>query len=272
MTSHFFENDLVKLHYYRFGNGAKTMLCFHGFGMHGKQFCCLSDSLGDKYTFIGLDLFFHKQTELKDSSLANVKSGITKVQLAQLIEELCTHLQIEQFSVMGYSMGTHYATAITEQLGHRIDEYIVAAPSSINPGRVVKFFSRNALGNTILQKLMLNDRAVFRLINALYFLRVLDEPSRNILRNEVATPKLRFAFYACFSYLRYLETHQANLINSLQKNEIKSIFIFGKRDKTYPLAIANQFFSQFRPSAVEVLDENHELITTSFVNKLSQLL
>jgi hypothetical protein len=47
LTDHYFENDLVKLHYYRFGRGDKIMLCFHGFGMHGKQFKLLDGELGD---------------------------------------------------------------------------------------------------------------------------------------------------------------------------------------------------------------------------------
>ncbi|RYE16941.1 MAG: alpha/beta hydrolase, partial [Sphingobacteriales bacterium] len=53
MTDHYFENDFVKLHYYKFGDGAQPMLCFHGFGMHGKQFTSLEPSLGKKYTFYG---------------------------------------------------------------------------------------------------------------------------------------------------------------------------------------------------------------------------
>ena len=62
MTEHYFENSLVNLHYYKFGNGEKKMLCFHGYGMHGKQFKIFEQPLGSKYTFYGFDLFFHKQT------------------------------------------------------------------------------------------------------------------------------------------------------------------------------------------------------------------
>ena len=62
MTQHYFENDLVNLHYYKFGSGPKAMLCFHGYGMHGKQFKLLESSLGHAYTFYGFDLFFHKET------------------------------------------------------------------------------------------------------------------------------------------------------------------------------------------------------------------
>ena len=66
MTDHYFENDLVNLHYYKFGNGPKSMLCFHGYGMHGKQFKILETTLGSKYTFFGFDLLVWFVYEKKD--------------------------------------------------------------------------------------------------------------------------------------------------------------------------------------------------------------
>src|SRR5476651_279322 len=99
MTDHYFENDLVNLHYYQFGNGPNAMLCFHGYGMHGKQFKILETELGSKYTFYGFDLFFHKETKLKDQSLSNVKKGISKKELAALISAFCKYEGIGRFSV-----------------------------------------------------------------------------------------------------------------------------------------------------------------------------
>jgi pimeloyl-ACP methyl ester carboxylesterase len=153
MTSHYFENSLVKLHYYKYGNGPNAMLCFHGYGMHGKQFRILEEKLGAKYTFYGFDLFFHKETKLVDQSLEHIKRGISKIELAEFFMQFCAHEHIGKFSVIGYSMGTHYATAIAEQLAHRINEYIVAAPSALNPGVLIRFFSTNKIGNKILEKL-----------------------------------------------------------------------------------------------------------------------
>src|ERR1700753_3425540 len=102
MTQHYFENELVNLHYYKFGNGPKAMLCFHGYGMHGKQFKLLEVPLGDKYTFYGFDLFFHKETKLQDQSLQTIQKGISKKQLVAFIEQFCKFENIDRFSVIGY--------------------------------------------------------------------------------------------------------------------------------------------------------------------------
>lgn len=272
MTDHYFETDFVKMHYYKFGNGPEYMLCFHGFGMHGKQFRILEEKLGHKYTFIGFDLLFHKQTELKDERLEVIKKGITKQQLAEVITQFCAYENIDKFSVIGYSMGTHYATGLVEEMPERIKEYIVAAPSCLNPGAVIRFFGKHPVGNKMLEKLILSEKAALNLLRLFKGLRLIDANVRDILFKEVNTPKLRFALYASFTSLKRFETDEAKLIQALTTHGIKSIFIFGKRDRNYLPKIGNGFFRKYTPTEVVVLDENHEMINQNFATRLASLL
>ncbi|MCO5947020.1 alpha/beta fold hydrolase [Mucilaginibacter flavidus] len=272
MTDHYFENDLVTLHYYKFGNGPKIMLGFHGYGMHGKQFKILESTLGEKYTFIGFDLFFHKETKLKDQSLEAVKKGITKKQFADLILEFCRHESIGRFSIIGYSMGTHFASVVTEELPHLVDEFIAAAPSSLNPGKLIPFFSKSKTGNKMLEKLALNETFLVRMLKLFKRLRIIDAEAYKILYGEIGTPELRFNFYACFTYLRTFETDEARLLKALNEQNIKSIFIFGKRDKSFPPGIGKDFIAKVKDATTIVLDEGHEMIKKNFVTQLTALL
>lgn len=273
MTEHYFENSLVNLHYYKFGKGEQIMLCFHGYGMHGKQFKLFEhESLGLKYTFYGFDLFFHKQTQLKNQSLQAVKEGISKKELASLVLDFCKHEGINRFSVIGYSMGSHYATAVVEELAEMVNEYIVLAPSSLNPGLLTSYFSKNKTGNKLLEKLILSKKALTTMLKLGKRLRFLDKVGYDILSKEFGTSELRFNFYACFTYLRFLETNEPRLLQALQNQPIKSIFIFGKRDMMYPPKIGNTFIKKLSKAEVIILDENHEMINHNFVSKLSDLL
>ena len=58
----------------------------------------------------------------------------------------------------------------------------------------------------------------------------------------------------------------------LNEQNIKSIFIFGKRDKSFPLGIGDNFIKRLKQAEVVVLDEGHELIKRSFAASLTQLL
>ena len=248
------------------------MLCFHGFGMHGKQFLELEPELGNKYTFWGFDLFFHKATKLKDQTLDTVKTGLTKKALAGFIMEFCNAQNIKRFSVIGYSMGSHYATAIVEELPGLIDGYIVAAPSSIKPGNLIRFFSRSKLGNKIIEKVSLSKNAMVNLLTMCKQARFIDAEGHGILLKEIETHELRFNLYATLTYLRFLITDEAKLIYALNNYPIRSIFIFGRRDKTYPLAIGKTFLPKIKNAEIFNLNEGHELINKRFAKVLGDLL
>jgi len=248
------------------------MLCFHGYGMHGKQFLLLEPGLGSKYTFIGFDLFFHKETKLHDQSLTAIKTPITKKAFADLIAEFCTFENIGRFSVIGYSMGSHFATVVTEEMGNRVNEYIVAAPSSINPGILIKAFGKYKLGNKLLEHFTQSEKALINVLNFSRRVGLIDDVGQNILYKEIDTPELRFALYASFTYLRLFETDEDKLINTLITQNIHSIFIFGKHDAMYPPRIGNKFFKKLPKAEVVILDKNHEMIDKDFVAALAGLL
>ena len=248
------------------------MLCFHGFGMHGKQFRDLESELGNKYTFWGFDLFFHKATKLKGQSLATVKTGLTKRALAKFILDFCIAHNINRFSVIGYSMGSHYATTIAEELPEMINEYIVAAPSSIKPGNIIRFFSRNKVGNKIIEKISLSKDAMVRLLNIFQRTRLIDDEGHGILLKEIETHELRFNLYASLTYLRFLTTDEAKLISALNNHPIRSIFIFGRGDKSYPLSIGKTFLPHIKNAEILNLNEGHEMINKRFAKVLGDLL
>ncbi|WP_026903489.1 alpha/beta fold hydrolase [Pedobacter glucosidilyticus] len=272
MTNHYFNHPIALLHYYKFGNGPKAMLCFHGYGMHGKQFKILEEHLGADYTFYGFDLFFHQETKLKNQDLAILKQGITKLQLATLFTDFCDEQNLQKFSVLSYSMGSHYATTLVEEVPERILDFITAAPSCFKPGWLVTFLSSKKLGNKALEKLALSDKGMLNLLKTIKKLRVIDDNIYEILYKEIATYELRFAFYACLTYLKQLKMNHQRFIENLNQYQIKSIFIFGARDKNYPAKIAEAAIKKIYLAKQEVLDANHELVNAQFPHHLKRLL
>ncbi len=272
MTNHYFSNDLVVMHYYRFGNGPKTMFCFHGYGMHGRQFRVLEETMGDRYTFYGFDLFFHKKTVLRDQSVGAVKKGISKSRLAALFKDFCEENRIDRFSIIAYSMGSHYATSLVEEIPEHIEELFIAAPSSLKPGKIITFLSANGMGNKVLERMALSNHGMTRLLSVLKKLKILDQKAHDILFKEVSSPELRFSFYACASYMRFLKLDEEKLIAKLNQHQIRSVFIFGERDKNYPPAIGRTVISKINLARQLVINENHDMINRNFANVLSGLL
>ena len=272
MTDHYFEHPLVKLHYYKFGTGNKVMLCFHGFGMHGKQFKQLAATLGDQYTFYGFDLFFHKETILKNNNISYIKSGISKQELANIFVDFCRAQTIQKFSLISYSMGSHYAATLVEEVPIMVEEFITAAPATLKPGWLVTFLSRNKLGNKLLEKLALSKNGLVNLLALVKKLKIVDHKIHEILYREIETYQLRFNLYACFTFLKHLKLDQTKFIACLNKHQINSIFIFGIRDHNYPPEIGSGIISEIKLAKEYILDSNHEMINQGFAIKLKEII
>ena len=272
MTNHYFSNDLVVMHYYRFGRGPKNMFCFHGYGMHGRQFKVLEETMGDQYTFYGFDLFFHKGTVLRDQSVSAVKKGISKRQLAALFKDFCEKAGVDRFSIIAYSMGSHYATSLVEEIPDRIEELFIAAPSSLKPGKIITFLSANRMGNKVFERMALSNNAMTRLLSVLRKIKIIDQNAYDILFREISSPDLRFSFYACASYLRFLKLDAEKFITKLNHHKIRSVFIFGERDRNYPPAIGQTIIPKINLAKQLVINENHDMINRNFANVLSGLL
>ena len=272
MTSHYYPYSQGVLHYYEMGQGDRFLLCFHGFGMHGKQFRDLEETVGKNFILISFDLFFHQETRLFDQSLKAIKRGLKKREFSKIILDFCQFRKISRFSVLGYSIGTHYATVLTEEIPHLIDYYILAAPASINPSFLVRFLSTTQLGNYLLKSIILNKNALPYLLKSLKTLGAIDQKAFSVLSEEVKTTRLRLYLYANFIYLRFFDTDEDRLINSIQKNNIQSYFYFGEFDRNYPLKIGNRFFKKMKPTQIIILPLGHDMIHYDFGLSLSHTL
>lgn len=272
MTAQFFNHHLVNLHYYQFGNGPKAMLCFHGYGMHGKQFAVLAAAFGNDYTFYGFDLFFHQQTLLHNQSISAVKKGLAKADLCNLMNDFCQAKNIDRYSIMSYSLGTHYATVLAEAQAYRIEQLFILAPAFLNVFKPFKVLARNTVANFAFRKLFLSRNGVRITLGICKRVGFLDEKNYQILNKELLTPQLRFAFYANVTYLRFLQPKLDSLIQALNENEVRSFFIFGGRDRMYPERLADDLLPRLKFAHKIVLDEDHDMVNQNLPARLSQLM
>lgn len=268
LNKHFFEHPLATVCYYSFGKGEQVMLCFHGLGMHGKQFYCLSDELGEEFTFYGFDLFFHQDTELVDNSLETIRKGLPPEKFAKLVHDFCAALAIDKFSVIAYSMGTLYAATIIDHLATRVQQAFLIAPSFLRIKPIVTFLSANTIGNFLFRKLALSKNGLLNLLRLMRTTRILDYNSTEILWREIATPELRFKMYANITYLNLLQVNKRQLAQKTNTHDIPLYFIFGKNDKTVRPTLTKYVNRYFPRAKVLVLEQNHDLVNTGLTRKI----
>ena len=76
--------------YYRFGTGPQAAICFHGYGEDGKSYAFLEKYLGDRFSFYGIELPFHGDTDWQEGllfthiDLQQITDGILELNHSEL--------------------------------------------------------------------------------------------------------------------------------------------------------------------------------------------
>src|SRR5690606_33757940 len=103
------------LHYVKVGNGKHPLLVFHGFGQDHTMYVPLLKSLSSTYTLYIVDLFFHGKSEWNEG-----ERPIEKKDWNAIVEVLLHEQRLDDFSLLGYSLGGKFALSILEAIGNRI--------------------------------------------------------------------------------------------------------------------------------------------------------
>jgi pimeloyl-ACP methyl ester carboxylesterase len=266
----YFETDLIKFHYYQYGSGKEIMLAFHGFGMRGTQFHVLEEAFAEKYTIYSFDLLFHGNTEVKDTSLNAIRTGLKSVDFGTQIENFLNVKGISEVSLLSYSIGSRFALALIEAIPERIYKSFFIAPDGIQPNRLLSLGERNPLINILFYKLVYSPRTVKFCLNQLYKLKYIDASLHRILDFEFGTVETRLTCYNTITYFNKLRFQKKKLAELINNHQIDCHFYFGKKDKLFPASIGLDFGKLLTRSQVHVFDEGHELINSQLNQYLKE--
>ena len=250
------------LHYYEYGTGPQLLLAFHGFGMRGTQFKIFEQSLGEKYTIISFDLFFHGETKLVDDSVINVRKGLQSKIFAQQINDFlkANYPEVDKVSLLSYSIGTRMALCLIENIPHRIENAYLIAPDGIEPNKLLKLGGTNVVVNRLFYKLVYSPKTVHFLLNTLLKLRYIDESLHRILKAEFGTVETRLACYNTITYYAQLYFDRKKIADYINEHQLNIHFYFGKKDKLFPSSIGERFGKLLKQPNLHIFEEGHELV------------
>src|SRR5271167_3262896 len=119
---------LGTVHYHEYGTGTKPLLAFHGYGMTGKQFNVLEQSILCDYKIYGFDHFFHGKSRLDNWTEKQILAGMPKAMARLYLEEWFKVYGRQRISLIAYSIGANIALVLLEDYADLIDDVILMAP------------------------------------------------------------------------------------------------------------------------------------------------
>src|SRR5581483_22341 len=234
---------LGKVHYHEYGSGDKPMLAFHGYGMTGRQFHVLKNSILAKYHVYGFDHFFHGESSLDNWTEKQILEGMPKKAVRSYLDEWSKIHGGQRISLMAYSIGANFALILLEEFPELVDEIILMAPDGLSVYKGFHFLMHKPLGKYFFRRVTKSKWLAPSLLKNLKKTGMIDESLHTIAYNEIDTPKKRQDVYYTLNIIRKLKPDTEKIAALINQYHTKCTLIFGRDDKLFPLSAAKPFIN-----------------------------
>ena len=245
------------LPYKKYGFGSEILLAFHGFGRSGNDFEVFEKDLGQHYTIIAFDFFYHG---VNARNLYDPIESFTSSILANMLEKLLWEEKKVRFSVIGYSLGAKLVLGIIHRLPHRIYELFLLAPDGFTPDYARRILSKTFIGKHISRFAVNNPSAFLAAINASKILGFINEKQQRFFLMSIKTYEDRKRIYLTWQLLKEYSTHLDLANHYLKTRPIRFELFLGKHDQIIKLSFTDKFMKRLKGKATtHLLDCGHQI-------------
>ncbi len=262
---------LGKVHFHEYGSGSKPMLAFHGYGMTGKQFHVLKDSILTQYHVYGFDHFFHGESTLESWTEKQILEGMPKTTAKAYLDEWFKIYGKQRVSLMAYSIGANLALILLEEYPDLIDEIILMAPDGLSVYKGFHFLMHRPIGKAMFRRVTKSKWLAPTLLKSLKKVRFIDESLYNIAYSEMDTEKKRLDVYYTLNVIKQLKPDTAKIAGLINQYNIKCTLIFGRDDKLFPKSAAMPFIEMLENPVVYEVPLGHWLVVPALDEYLVNL-
>ncbi|RKR85344.1 pimeloyl-ACP methyl ester carboxylesterase [Mucilaginibacter gracilis] len=254
---------LGTVHYHEYGSGTKPMLAFHGYGMTGKQFNVLQQSILTDYHVYGFDHFFHGQSVLKGWNEKQILAGMPKAMVKLYLHEWFKVYGRQRISLMAYSIGANFALTLIEDDADMIDEVILMAPDGLAGYKGFTFLQHHTVGRLLFKTISKSQWMAPWLLKVLKRMAMIDDSLYTIAYNEIDTPKKREDVFYTLNLIRFLQPDMAKIAAQVKKYNIKCRLIFGSDDMLFPKKAVMPVIELLNNPEVHEVPMGHWLVTAA---------
>lgn len=254
----FLSSQEYTLPYREFGQGPELLLAFHGYGNSSSDFLPYAATLGEQYTIIAFDFFYHGPHGLSPEQQLPPLQG---AQLARMIEKLLWEKKKVKCSMLGYSQGGRIVLGQIHHLPHRVETLVIIAPDGLHRNALRDFIGRTATGR-LLGRLLLHLPGVIRFTTAL--LKV----SGKINAKQAAFYTLqtrqkanRYRIYHTWILLSSYHIHRDLIRHYMATRPIRLEMVMGKYDAIIPPDRARRFLRKMKGAVqIHTLECGHDVL------------
>lgn len=254
-----------KISYYRFGAGARQVVCFHGYGEEARLYNFLEKYAGDQFTFYSIDLPFHGQTKWNEGLNFSHKD------LQKIVENILLEANEkretgnEKLILMGFSLGGRIALSFYQAQPENVEKLILLAPDGLIVNFWYWFSTQTWIGNNIFSFSMKYPGWFFAFLKLANKLGLVNASVFKFVNYYIGNKEARELLYQRWTSLRKLKPDLQRIKNLIRQQQTPTRLVYGKYDRII-LPVRGEKFQKgieefctvtVIASGHQVLHENH---------------
>jgi pimeloyl-ACP methyl ester carboxylesterase len=251
-TYHYFENNRALIHYSEYGRGKKVLICFHGYGQSNEHFKKLEEVYKDQYKIYSFDLFYHGKSFWHEKD-----KPLTKLFWKAIIQQFLEEKKIENFSLLGFSMGGKFALATLECLPKQVDKLILIAPDGVKTNFWYSLATYPSWMRKIFRRIIVKPGFYFGLVKFLHFFKIVDKGVLRFANTQMQTTKQRRRVYYSWVIFKELKLDMEIIASILNSNNIKLEMYLGEFDKIITPQNMKSLLKKLNDYQINVLPSGH---------------
>tara|TARA_Y100000766_G_scaffold213797_1_gene185446 strand:- start:734 stop:1543 length:810 start_codon:yes stop_codon:yes gene_type:complete len=253
---YFFQHKDINLFYRKIGEGNRAVIAFHGFTKSSEDYLLFEDFCKEKYTIYAVDLFYHGKTTFKSKEW----KSFTKPQLKEIFECFLKNLKVDQFEVLGYSMGGRVALFLLEQFGQKINHLYLFAPDGLKINFWNWLVTSTLAGKRIYGLTISNPGIVHRMSRTGQKLNLLPNTMNKFLKTNLQTKGMRLRIYRVWQLYRFITFKQKKLKEIILQNNLKVDLVVGCKDPVVDPKMVKGFADFVGPNVkLHIIKAGHDL-------------
>jgi pimeloyl-ACP methyl ester carboxylesterase len=254
-----------EIHCLRMGSGSKLLLTFHGFGNEAHLFIPLGAALAKEYTTVSIDLPGHGKTVWKQKYFG-------KKDLMAIVQGIKNDHKVEQFSLLGFSLGGRVCLNIVELQPTWIDKLVLLASDGLEKNFWYNMATRNLLGKVIFKQMMAQPEQWLNRVDFLRKYKIIDESRFKFARTNLTNESVRHQLNYVWPVTSRLIVNPTIVKWNLNKYKIETHVFMGKHDRIFPPKQGERFVKNLKTAHLHILDAGHQLLTAAVLPEIVKVM
>ncbi len=226
-----------KIHYTKFGSGARLLIVFHGYGDKSELFLKLRESLEQTYTVVAIDAPFHGETEWN-------KSIFYPSDIKKIVNQFKKELGFERFSVMAHSMGGLFVMGIFKYIAPSVDKLYLLAPAGFQKSVIYNKVLFSYPMRQIFKWTASKPKVSKRLLNYSKKMGWLDRLTHVFFSKQLSNEDLRRRMFNTWASLFFFPRRLQQFRRLIRKYNIELSIYYGEKDSLTPMSAGEKFISK----------------------------